>query len=214
VSRQDVAKGYEYAKDQYLVVSREALAELVPSTANEISISEFVQTAETDLTHFASTFYVVPNRSDEAYALLFQALARTGLAGMAQITIFNNRESAVILRASGWRIIAQTLFSHAEIRREREYRADTSAVSTKKLDLALQLIEDLRVPFEPLKYFDRCRDGLQRLVRTRVAAQIPIAACNDEPAGATPLLEALQRSLKRTAGNSPAVESRLVNSRR
>jgi non-homologous end joining protein Ku len=114
-------------------------------------------------------------------------------------------------------MIAQTLFYDAEIRREREYRAETLAVSTKELDLALRLIEDLRVPFEPLKYFDRYRDGLQRLVQTRVAAQNPTAACaacKDEPAGATPLLEALQRSLKRTLGNSPAVESRFVNSRR
>lgn len=214
LSRDDVAKGYPYDKDQYVSVSREDLAQLVPSTACEMTINEFVQPAEINLTYFDSTFYVVPNRSsDRGYGVLFQALARTGLAAVAQITL-HSRESVVILRACGCRMIAQTLFYDAEIRREREYRAETSAVSTKELDLAVRLIEDLRVPFEPLKYFDRYRDGLQRFIRSRVAAQNPAAACNDEPASATPLLEALQRSLKRTAGNSPAVESRLVNSRR
>lgn len=153
-------------------VSREDLAQLVPSTACEMTINEFLQPTEINLTYFDSTFYVVPNRtSDRGYGVLFQALAHTGLAAVAQITLYS-RESVVILRACGCRMIAQTLFYDAEIRREREYRAETSAVSTKELDLALRLIEDLRVPFEPLKYFDRYRDGLQRLVRTRVAAQI------------------------------------------
>jgi DNA end-binding protein Ku len=214
LSRQDVTKGYEYGKDHYLVLSRGELAPLIPSTACEISIGEFVQPAEIDLTYFDSTFYVVPNRAGEpAYAVLFQALARTGCAGLAQITM-HSRESVVILRACGCRIIAQTLFYDAEIRREREYRANIAAVGAKELDLAVRLIEHLTVPFEPMKYFDRYRDGLQGLVRTRIAGQNPIAACDCEAAGATALVEALERSLQPTARKSSATESRSMNTRR
>ena len=173
-----------------------------------------MQPADIDLTYFDSTFYVVPNRStDPAYALLFQALARTGLAGLAQITMHNSREFVVILRACGCRIIAQTLFYDGEIRREREYRVNTSAVGAKELDLARRLIHHLTVPFEPMKYFDRYRDGLQGLVRTRIAGQNTITAVDCEPAGATPLLEALERSLKPTVRKSSRTESRSANAR-
>ena len=70
-----------------------------------------------------------------------------------------------VFRACGCNIIAQTLFYDGEIRREREYRAPTSAVGAKELHLALRLIDHLRVPFEPMKYFDSYRDELQGLVR-------------------------------------------------
>jgi DNA end-binding protein Ku len=103
LSRDDVAKGYQYDKDQYVSVSREDLAQLVPSTACEMMITEFVQPAEINLTYFDSTFYIVPNRSsDRGYGVLFQPLARTGLAAVAQITL-HSRESVVILRACGCR---------------------------------------------------------------------------------------------------------------
>jgi hypothetical protein len=59
LSRDDVAKGYQYNKDQYVSVSREDLAQLVPSTACEMTINEFLQPAEINLTYFDSTFYVV-----------------------------------------------------------------------------------------------------------------------------------------------------------
>ena len=215
LSRQDVAKGYEYEKDQYLTVSRDDLAQLVPSTACEIRIEECVQASEIDLAYFDSTFYVVPNHSSEpAYALLFEALARTGLAGLAQITMHNSRESVVIFRACGCAIIAQTLFYDAEIRRGHEYRGNKAAVGAKELDLAVRLIEHLTVPFEPIKYFDRYRDGLQRLVRTRIADQNTIGAVDRKPAGATTsLVQALECSLKATVRKSAAAESRSVNKR-
>jgi DNA end-binding protein Ku len=131
LSRDDVAKRLPIRQGSCVFVSREDLAQLVPSTACEIMINEFVQPAEINLTYFDSTFYVVPNRSsDRGYGVLFQALARTGLAAVAQITL-HSRESVVILRACGCRMIAQTLFYDAEIRHEREYRAETSAVARK-----------------------------------------------------------------------------------
>ena len=159
-----------------------------------------MQPGEIDLMYFDSTFYVVPNRAGEpAYALLFQALARSELAGLTQMTI-HSRESLVILRAGGCGLVAQTLFYDAEIRREHEYRADRPAVGAKELDLALRLIEHLTVPFEPIKYFDRYRDGLQGLIRARITGQNTNSADDGEPAGMRALTDALEPASNRQLG--------------
>lgn len=194
LSRQDVAKGYEYAKDRYVVLNQKELSQLVPSTACEMNVGEFVQLAEIDPAYFDNTFYVVPNRHGaKAYAVLFEALSHSERVGVTQMTI-HSREYVAILRACARGIVAQTLFYDAEIRREHEYSTDGSGVGATELELALRLIDELRVPFEPLKYFDRYRDGLLALVRTRIAEQNTTGEC--PAAGASALINLLERSLK------------------
>ena len=88
VRRQDVAKGYEYEKDRYVCISQAELAQLLPPTTHELELRGFVQPAEIELAYFESTFYVVPDGAGQhAYAMLFEALLHSGLAGVAQITM-------------------------------------------------------------------------------------------------------------------------------
>jgi DNA end-binding protein Ku len=97
VSRNDLAKGYEFEKGKYVCVSQNELAQLLPPTAGEIDIREFVSAAEIEPVFMDSTYLVVPDRvGQRAYALLLEALCRSGLAGLAQVAM-HSRESVVVL---------------------------------------------------------------------------------------------------------------------
>ena len=194
LSRAEVGKGYEYEKGRYVCISRDELAGLIPSTAREADIRQFVQPADIDPVSVDSTFFVVPDRSAErAYALLHEALCRSGLFAVTQITM-HSRESVVVLRPSANGIVAQTLFYEPEIRRERQYRTAASTVSPQELKLALRLIEQRKVPFEPMTYFDTYRGAVQALIRTRTAGQKGKVR-SFEPGNADSLLQTLEQSL-------------------
>jgi DNA end-binding protein Ku len=202
LSRRDLAKGYEFEKGRYVCLNSNELAGLLPPTAREIDVREFVNPVEIEPVFIDSTFFVVPDRAGQrAYALLLEALCGSGLVGVAQIAM-HSRESVLVLRPCANSIIAQTLFYEAEIRRERHYRVDRSLVAAQELTLALRLIEERTMSFEPLEYFDAYREAVQALVRSRIEGQ-QTAAVGGREAGeaAGTLLQALEQSLKRAEPN-------------
>src|SRR5260370_9794712 len=103
VPRSELVKGYEYEKDRYVVIDDEDIKKVAPSTAKVMEILEFVKAPEVDPVYFASSYYIAPDEArDKPYALLYDALRRTGYVGVAKIAM-HNREHIVIFRpgASG-----------------------------------------------------------------------------------------------------------------
>ena len=134
--QQSVVKGYEYEKDRFVVVEPEELKSVAPKTATEMEIQEFVQLAEIDPVYFETSYYLVPEEAGrKAYGLLYRSLQTSGLVALAQFAM-HSREHVVVLRPGKTGIIAHTMFYSTEVRGEEEYRADTSAVTQKELDLA------------------------------------------------------------------------------
>jgi DNA end-binding protein Ku len=205
VSRSEIVKGFEYARDQYVTLSKEELAAITPQTAREMQILEFVQLSEVDPIYFETSYYAAPDRGGErAYSLLFAALRDSGFVGVAQIAM-HNREHVVILRPGRSGIVLHTMFYETEIRRDDEYRADLSAVNQKELDLALLLIRNLEAPFEPSKYRDTYREKLDALIQSKIAGEETIEAPAPKPAPVVNILEALQRSLAVAPARKPPV---------
>ena len=203
VSRSEIVKGFEYARDQYVTLSKEELAAITPQTAREMQMLEFVQLSEVDPIYFETSYYVAPDRGGErAYSLLFEALRNSGFVGVAQIAM-HNREHVVILRPGRSGIVLHTMFYETEIRRDDEYRADVSAVNQKELDLALLLIRNLEAPFEPSKYRDTYREKLDALIQSKIAGEETIEAPVPKPAPVVNILEALQRSLAAAPSRKP-----------
>src|SRR4051794_11701418 len=90
LKREDLMKGYEYEKGRYIRLSREELADVVPSTAREIDIREFVQPGEVDVVLVEGTFFVLPGwGSERAYGVLCKALGRSGLVGVSDFDTLN-----------------------------------------------------------------------------------------------------------------------------
>jgi DNA end-binding protein Ku len=206
ISRSEIVKGYEFAKDRYVTLTKEELAAITPQTAREMQILEFVQLAEIDPIYYETSYYVSPDRGGErAYALLFEALRQSGFVAIAQVAM-HNREHVVVLRPCRTGIALHTMFYETEIRREDEYRTDTGNVSQKEMELALLLIRNLAASFEPAKYRDTYREKLDELIQRKIAGEETI----EPPAPAAPpvvnILEALQKSLAATSRKPPVSE--------
>jgi DNA end-binding protein Ku len=203
IERSELVKGYEYSQDRFVTITREDLEKITAKTARESEILEFVRLNEVDPVYFETSYYVVPDRGGErAYALLLEALRRSGYAAVARLAM-HNREHIVIARPGSTGLILHTMFYDSEIRRENEYRTDTADVSQRELDLALLLIENLAAPFDASKYRDTYREKLEALIQAKIAGEDTVEAPAPEPRPVANILEALQKSLATAAQRKP-----------
>jgi DNA end-binding protein Ku len=205
-----VVKGYEYDKDQYVVVEPEELKSIAPKTATEMEIQEFVQLSEIDPVYFETSYYVRPEEAGEkAYALLYRALQLSGLVAIAKFAM-HNREHVVVLRPGKTGIISHTMYFTSEVRAEEEYRADTKMVTPRELDLAQTLIHSLAAPFEPEKYHDTYREKLESMIANKVEDK-PLAKVEQpKQAEVVDIAEALRKSLaslKKPASSDQQIRS-------
>jgi DNA end-binding protein Ku len=195
VSNRSVVKGYEYDKDRYVVVESEELKSIAPKTATEMEIQEFVQLSEIDPVYFETSYYVRPEEAGEkAYALLYRGLQLTGLVAIAKFAM-HHREHVVVLRPGKTGIISHTMYFTSEVRADEEYRADTSVVTPRELDLAQNLIHSLAAAFEPEKYRDTYREKLKSIITNKVEGR-PLAKVEPpKQAEVVDIAEALRKSL-------------------
>ena len=114
----------------------------------------------------------------------------------------HRREHVVVIRPGATGIVLHTMFYEAEVRRENEYRTDTSRIATKELDLALLLVNSLTAPFEAAKYRDGYREKLDALIAARLEGKASTQTVAPRLAPVVNILEALQRSLQATAQKS------------
>ena len=99
VQRTEILKGYEVAKDEYVVLAPEEVAALRPRTSSELEIESLVKVGEIDPVYYETSYYVVPEAGGErAYALLFATLKETGHAGMGSLAM-HGREHVALIRA-------------------------------------------------------------------------------------------------------------------
>src|SRR5205085_6609903 len=145
---------------------------------------------------------------EKPYALLFDALKKTGYTGVAKIAM-HNREHIVILRPGKSGVLMHTMYYNHEIRQVDEFRTDLSLVKDKELALATNLIEALAADFEPEKYKDNYRENLLRMIEAKKQGQEIVATPEPQQAKVIDILEALKASLamaKKPAASATASE--------
>lgn len=179
-----------------------------------MQILEFVRLADIDPIHFETSYYLAPDRAGERpYALLLQALRETRFVALAQLAM-HNREHVVVIRPGPTGMVLHTMFYEDEIRRDDEYRADTSTISAKELELAKRLIEALASPFDPGKYKDTYREKLKELIAAKMPGEETAEPAVPKPAQVINIMEALQQSLSMTQRKPPAAETAPKRSRK
>ena len=210
VARNELVKGYEYEKDKYVVVAEEDLKKAMPATAKTMEILEFVKSAEVDAVYYESSYYMAPDDAGEKpYALLFEALKRSGYVGIAKLTM-HNREHIVILRPGKQGMLLHTMYYEDEVRKVEEFRTDTSLVKDKELALAMTLITSLEAEFEPAKYKDSYRENVMAMIEAKVQGKQMVAPPEvQQLAPVIDIMEALKASL--AAGKKP-VQSTMIRS--
>ena len=195
IPRSEIVKGYEYEKDRYVVIEDEEAKKVAPVTAKVMEILEFVKAEQVDPIYFETSYYMAPDEAGEKpYALLFDALQKTGYAGVAKIAM-HNREHIVILRPGKNGVLLHTMYYSHEIRKVDEFRTDLSLVKEKELALATSLVEALAGDFEPEKYKDTYRENLLQMIEAKKAGQEVVATPEPQQAKVVDILEALKASL-------------------
>ena len=205
IPRSEIVKGYEYEKDRYVVIDDEDIKKVAPKTAKAMEILEFVKEQDVDPVYLESSYYMGPDEGGEKpYALLFEALKDTKFCGVAKIAM-HNREHIVIVRPGTTGMILHTMYYADEVKKQDEYRTDTSSVNEKQLNLAKMLIDSLAAEFEPQKYFDTYRENLQNMIQAKVEGHRVVETPATHIAPVIDIMEALKRSLeqkKKPAGQA------------
>jgi DNA end-binding protein Ku len=198
IPRSEIVKGYEYEKDHWVVVEDEEIKSMAPSTAKVMEILEFVKAAEVDPLYYESSYYIAPDAAGEKpYALLYEALKRSGYVGVAKVAM-HNREHIVIFRPGPTGLVMHTMYYAHEVRKVEEFRTDTALATDKEMQLATMLIDSLAAAFEPEKYKDAYRDNIQTLIDAKVAGKEVVAPPEPVTAKVIDIMEALRQSLAAT----------------
>ncbi len=217
IPRSEIVKGFEYEKDHYVVIEDGEIKKVAPATAKVMEILEFVKADQVDPIYFETSYYMAPEEAGEKpYALLFDALKKTGYVGVAKIAM-HNREHIVILRPGQNGVLLHTMYYSHEIRKVDEFRTDLSLVKEKELALATSLIEALSADFEPEKYHDDYRDNLLKMIEAKKEGKAVVATPEPQQAKVVDILEALKNSLamaKKPAASETAPAEPVVEQKR
>src|SRR4029079_3793080 len=208
--RTEIVKGFEYEKDRYVVIEDEEIKKVAPQSAKAMEIQEFVQADAVDPIYLPPSSYMSPDEAGEKpYALLFDALKKSGYMGIAKVTM-HNREHVVILRPGANGVLLHTMYYNHEIRKVDEFRTDLSLVKEKELALAQSLVEALAAEFEPDKYTDTYRENLLQMIESKKEGKEVMATPEPRQEKVVDILEALKASLavaKKPAASASAVKA-------
>ena len=209
VPREEMVKGYEYAKGQYLLFSPEELKALEEKSTERVDITEFVPAEKIDPVWFDKTYYLGPDKGgDRAYRLLARAMEETRRWALAKYAARGKQYLVLVRPTAGSGLVMQQLHYADEIRPFAEVGVPEAEVKEAELQLAVQLTEQVAsTAFHPERYEDEAKKRVLDLIEKKVAGQEIVVAPAEEPKGQIiDLMEALKASLaKREPGAAKSV---------
>jgi DNA end-binding protein Ku len=198
VPYEDVAKGYELADGEIVILTEEDMAELPLPTTKNIEVVQFCPAEQLDPILFNRSYFLEPEAAGaRAYSLLREALEQSGKIAIAQVAL-RQRESLAILRARDGVLVLETLLWPDEVRvPDFGFLSDNIEVRPQELRMAESLIESMTLDFDPDEYHDSYREALQELVAAKVEGREVIQPQEAGPGEEEPssLADALRASL-------------------
>jgi DNA end-binding protein Ku len=196
IERNEIVKGYEAGKDDFVVIDDEELKKIAPTTASTMEILQFVRNNEVDPILFESSYYVAPDEKlGKPYALFLAALTETKSDAIAKLAM-HNREHVVVIRPAGGGLVLHTLYYADELHDANKAAAPKTKFSAKELELAKSLISRMLAPFKPAGFHDSYRENVLRLIEEKKKGQKITAVKQLRSAPVVDLMEALKRSLQ------------------
>ncbi|HEY1799480.1 MAG TPA: Ku protein [Terriglobales bacterium] len=206
VERSDIVKGYEFRKDEYVVIEPEEIKKIEPKTAKTMEILEFVKSSEVDPVFFESSYYMLPEEAGRRpYALLTKALEESEYVAIAKLTM-HNREYTVFLRPRDGGLMLHTMYYADEVREVEGFGAPDVELKDSEVKIAHQLIEALAAEWEPEKYHDEFQENLKKLIETKLeGGKITEVEKPKKLAPVVDLMSALKQSLAEMEGKKKPV---------
>ena len=210
VTRDELVKGYQFAKDQYVIFTPEELKAMELAPTQSIDIKEFVPLSEVDPLFYEKAYYLGPDKGGaKPYALLSEAMKSTGRAALARYAA-RGKDYLVLLRPFQDGILMQQLRYTDEIRAFDDVDLGDAEVDPAELQLAEQLVEQIASDaFEPEAYSDGVKERMLAAIDQKVAGQEMTFAPKEEPkAQVIDIMEALKASLGDTADGESGTGTR------
>src|SRR5712675_59602 len=209
VAREDMAKGYEFEKDQYVMFSPEELKALEEAGTHTADIAEFVPIESIDPVYFDKAYYLAPDKGGaKPYALLAKALRESGRCALGRWAARGKQYIVMIRPVDDDGLVMQQLLYAAEVRSIKDIEIPKTDVKDAELKLAQQLIaQQASETFDPAAYSDEVRARVEAAVQKKVEGQE--ITMTEAPAGGgqvIDLMEALRASLDKKPARKAQTE--------
>ena len=206
VDTEDIIKGYEVGKGEYLELDPEELEAVAIESKRVIDIDEFVPKKEIDELYLNNPYYIVPDGEvgAQAFAVIREAIKQEGMVAIGKV-VFTSREHIIALEPRGKGLMGVTLRYPYEVRKEQDYFDDIPDEKAPKdiLELAAHIVETKAGHFNPEKFDDRYEDALKELLKKKQSGQKIDRPTERAPAKVINLMDALRRSVE-TERRAPA----------
>jgi DNA end-binding protein Ku len=213
VERDDIIKGYEKSKGDYVPVEPEELEAVALESKRVIEIDQFVSREEIDELYFANPYYMVPDgdAGAQAFAVIRDAIENAKMIALGRV-VFTSREHMIALEARGKGITGITLRYPYEVRNEKDYfdHIPGERVTKDMRELAAHIIKTKTAHFAPEKFEDQYEDALKELLRKKDKGEKIEPPPQREESNVINLMDALRRSVKgeRSASRSSSRRAR------
>ena len=215
VQRRDLVKGYEFKKNQYLLLKDEDLDSVRVESSSVMNIEKFVAVSSIDPIYYSTSYYLAPDgdAGRDVYAVLNEAIAETERVALARVVI-GQRERTIAIRSIQGGLVAHTLDEQRDINDAKSIFGDTADIKSdpEMVTLAKQLIDRQTAPYDPSDLEDRYEARLRAMIDKKLAGEGIDLSEPVEPdrSNVVDLMAALKKSLgqdapaKKAAGQAPA----------
>jgi DNA end-binding protein Ku len=199
VAWEDLVKGYEYAKGQFVVLTKDDFETAALEKSRTIEILEFVNGEEIDDRYFEQPYYLAPAKGAErAYAVLREALRKSGYVGVSRFIMRETQHLAALEVVDDALMLTMMRFAEELVDTAPLSLPDKSIVRDKELDMAEKLVGSLAGDWQPEKYKDEYRENLMRVIEAKLRGKSPkltAEAAGPGRADVVDLMERLRKSL-------------------
>lgn len=206
VEQDEINKGYEFAKGQYVILNDEDFEQLPLPSKHTVEVSAFVPLEQIDPIYFEKSYYL---EADEAatrpFVLFMRAITEMEMVAIATVTL-RNKERLCALRAMGGTLILDTLLYPDEIRVSADEELPSVKINDKELQMAEHLIELMKTDFDPEEYKDHYRQALKKVIDAKLEGKEIVVPTEAPKAKVVDLMEALRASVENLKTGRGAAE--------
>jgi DNA end-binding protein Ku len=199
VEQDDIIKGYESSKGQYIELEPEELEAIALESTRTIDIEQFVPKKEIDELYLGNPYYIVPEGDvgQQAFAVIREAIKEKGMVAIGRV-VFTSREHVIALEPRGKGMMGITIRYPYEVRDEKDYFGDipSEKITGEMADLAAHIVKTKQGHFHPEKFEDRYEEALKDLIKRKSHGEKIAQPDKAEPSNVIDLMDALRASVK------------------
>ena len=193
VAQQDIIKGYQYEKGEYVFFDDDDFEKLKTKKDKTIAIEQFVSLTEIDPIYYEKAYYVTPEKAaGKAFTLLFAVMKRQNKVGIAR-TVIGTKEHLVTLRVHGAGLLLSTMYFDDEVQEAPSH--PTEKPDSKEIELAANIIDNMTGKFNPKGYTDRYNKKIMDAVKLKIAGKEVTPIKESKPVNVINLMDALKKTL-------------------